>query len=172
MVLPGADQAPDDRVREGSDLWTSSVGRQGKKDMALYNEVTFSTYVRPGEAQGGGVCGRSGKFQGYSHVILVLAPFGKQARLESTTRQACSLPSGITPSSAELRRTPPRCGRLQKVEHPPPAAALRCGPSPATPAGVAEDGLESKSCCQRWLTESEQAEKVGCPFSTSRRELA
>ena len=50
----------------------------GKRDMALYNETTFSTYLRPGEAlrlKAADFIGRSHNPQGYRHAILVLAPF-------------------------------------------------------------------------------------------------
>ena len=51
---------------------------RGRKDMALYNELTFSTYLRPGEAlklKAADFVPQSGAPEGYPHSILVLAPF-------------------------------------------------------------------------------------------------
>ena len=46
--------------------------------MALYNELTFSTYLRPGEAlklKAADFVSQGGALEEYPHSILVLAPF-------------------------------------------------------------------------------------------------
>ena len=51
---------------------------RGRKDMALYNELTFSTYLWPGEAlklKAADFVSQGGALEEYPHSILVLAPF-------------------------------------------------------------------------------------------------